>query len=261
MIDSCALCLETKEIQLSHFLPKAMYKALRKLSSESKLIIVDSDNDAYLSDNQVVRYLLCKDCEGIFSRKGEDYVARYWRSSNGFALKKKLLSVNPDAKFSDANAYYPNAVPDIESEKFFYFAVSVIWRATFKGWKGLRDEPVALGEKYQKLFRDYLYKQTPLEGVFVYMSVDSEDKTKDITYFPAKTRQAGRVAYAFYLLGLNFYVVVGGYGRNRADDELYRTPNGQPQIVYVLENRDKSAMVAKQISFTAKATPRGNLLD
>lgn len=69
MIDSCALCLETKEIQLSHFLPKAMYKALRKLSSESKLIIVDSDNDAYLSDNQVVRYLLCKDCEGIFLEK------------------------------------------------------------------------------------------------------------------------------------------------------------------------------------------------
>src|SRR2546425_7684790 len=69
-VDKCRLCLLSKDLQDSHFLSKALYKIARKRGGS----VVKTPELFIEISNQVHDYLLCRDCEQLFSKNGEDYV-------------------------------------------------------------------------------------------------------------------------------------------------------------------------------------------
>jgi hypothetical protein len=126
----CKLCLETKPLRLSHFVPAALYPRRRKPSFASRnrrLVVLDS------KDQHIKDHVLCFDCEQRFDRNGESEVL-YWVSpkSKTFRLGERLKVALPrDYDPSDLDQSinrYSGIDIGVDMDKFAYFAISIIWR-------------------------------------------------------------------------------------------------------------------------------------
>nr|MCG3462962.1 hypothetical protein [Xenorhabdus bovienii] len=77
----CALCCKEAKLQDSHFFPKFIYKKMNEYKDKSnQLRFIDNKKNNYNQGNQIKKHLLCKNCEGMLSRNGEDYFARKYFS-------------------------------------------------------------------------------------------------------------------------------------------------------------------------------------
>ncbi|PHM43600.1 hypothetical protein [Xenorhabdus szentirmaii] len=73
----CALCRKKAKLQDSHFIPKFIYKKMNEYKDKNhKIRAIDNKMIDYNLGKQIKKHLLCKDCEGMLSRNGEDYFAR-----------------------------------------------------------------------------------------------------------------------------------------------------------------------------------------
>jgi hypothetical protein len=73
----CALCKKSAKLKDSHFMPKAVYRAISKGFPEHGqdiILITGSDKTAVYTDKQAKKHLLCEGCELKFSKNGEDKV-------------------------------------------------------------------------------------------------------------------------------------------------------------------------------------------
>jgi hypothetical protein len=132
----CKLCLETKPLRKSHFIPAALYPRARKPSFASRnrrLVALDS------KDKHIKDYVLCFDCEQRFDRNGESEVLS-WVSpkSKTFRLGERLKVALPrdyDPRDPDQSINrYSGTDIGADMDKFAYFAVSVIWRGAAHDW-------------------------------------------------------------------------------------------------------------------------------
>src|SRR5260370_42473280 len=73
-IGICKLCLQTKELQNSHYLPKGAYRVNRAPALKNPDPVVLSNDELRQSSAQLSDYLLCSDCEQKFSKNGESWV-------------------------------------------------------------------------------------------------------------------------------------------------------------------------------------------
>jgi len=65
----CKLCCEEKDLQLSHFIPAALYPKNLTLEYATR-------NRSGVVDEHMKALLLCSDCETRFNQNGESYVLR-----------------------------------------------------------------------------------------------------------------------------------------------------------------------------------------
>lgn len=86
---------------------------------------------AVLSTKQDQERLLCRDCEGRFSRR-ERYVKQMVRQvDDSFPLLQHAKQVgSPDGVLYAANEFHLCEMSSVDHEALAYFAVSVIWRAS-----------------------------------------------------------------------------------------------------------------------------------
>jgi hypothetical protein len=122
-VGQCKLCLEAKELQFSHLIPRSFYKKARGTGRKG-----NQDPHAltregrHPTSHQVTDYVLCRDCEDRFNRNGEDYVSRLITQQDGsFPLLEMLRAapaIRQTAKFS---AYRAEATPEINRVKLAYF--------------------------------------------------------------------------------------------------------------------------------------------
>src|SRR5277367_373103 len=72
-IGKCKLCLrEGVSIQRSHFLPAGVYRILRDDQAKNPNPWLLTEKAAYQTSWQMKAWLLCRDCEQLLSKKGED---------------------------------------------------------------------------------------------------------------------------------------------------------------------------------------------
>ena len=144
-LGTCKLCLQQKELQDSHFVGKGLYKIAQKRGGPvvmtPELFIATSD--------QLHDYLLCRECEQLFSREGEDYVTRLVKhSDNDFPLLQKLNAAKPLAKGQSGALVFAGATVGVDTDKLAYYALSMFWRASVHVWKTLNQQTtsIVLGE-------------------------------------------------------------------------------------------------------------------
>src|SRR5687768_16628486 len=137
---TCGLCELTKDLQDSHFLPKAFYKLLLKLSKEdgqqNPNPVVLNEKVALKTSSQVKDYLLCKDCEDLFSSGREKWILEHcWHSSCDFPLRDALQKGKPALKVSGDEMYEGSAVlKSSVISQLIYFAASIFWRGAAHQW-------------------------------------------------------------------------------------------------------------------------------
>lgn len=91
----CKLCLKIKDLQDSHFMPASLYRATKEHGcSQSKSGSDNCQRDSPTS-RQMKDFLLCKDCEDLFNKRGEAYAMSLVNRAGRFPLLEALQKVTP----------------------------------------------------------------------------------------------------------------------------------------------------------------------
>src|SRR4051812_38102324 len=116
-VGKCALCLETRELRKSHFLPAGFYRIMREGAPTENPVLVNKTS-AFMSSAQVKAYLLCGECEQRFNQAGEDWVLKNcWRSATEFHLHSRLMGATPLVDEEGFRSYEGAKIPGIAIDK------------------------------------------------------------------------------------------------------------------------------------------------
>jgi len=135
MIGECKLCKLDKDLQLSHIVPKSIYKWIKKTSGSGRMRR-GSNMNVPVQDG-LKFYLLCKECEQLFSPYEK------------YFMEEVFTKIN-DAECISTFSY---------DSRLFYFLASVWWRITIKSLEGKEVKNCKFVEdiyKCEKSFRNFL---------------------------------------------------------------------------------------------------------
>jgi len=133
----CKLCLEEKDLQDSHMIPKALYKLARQPGFDP---VVMTPGLATHTSRQIHDFAFCRECEQRFSRNGEDYVMKLVPRAHTFPLLERLQFVRTPISVSSGVATYVTTKTEIDTRIMAYFAMSVFWRAAVHRWATLGSQ-------------------------------------------------------------------------------------------------------------------------
>jgi hypothetical protein len=207
----CKLCLQTKALMNSHLMPAALYRKSRQEGAQNPNPIILTSRGSVRTSRQTRDYVLCGNCEGLFSRNGEKYVMGQVFDGNKFPMLDTLHAV-PSIKMGPNFEVYDQAmVPGIDRERLAYFALSVFWRASAHAWKRPDDSPITIDlGPYSEVLRKFLLGETAFpENVVLHVIVCTDSMTQDIFYMPGLVRKQEERTYSFQARGLNFFMTVG----------------------------------------------------
>src|SRR6266404_2162375 len=211
MVGKCCLCLEQRELQRSHLLPKALYRLIGSGTNPDHPDTVQlSSRGIKKSSEQVWRHLLCVECEDRLNKNGEKWVLHNcYRGRGIFRLRAELMTrpnLSPGAKIE----IYSAAAE--EMTKLAYFCTSVVWRASLCDWvcRGEKYERIDLGP-YQEKIRKYIRGEASVpDRVALEIELSGLPHPKLAMNLPLTSRAESSHCYSFHIPGMTFAVMVGG---------------------------------------------------
>jgi hypothetical protein len=202
---ACKLCqCENVDLLESHFVSRKLYH-----SGKKKLEFV-TFIDAGFGPDELKAHLLCRSCEERFSIHGEAEVLKhvapkYVLKAMPLAERMRLAWArdnDPTAPRHDARDF------DIDTDKFAYFALSIIWRRTIHEWSPALPR-WELGQ-FAEDMRVYLLGQMPFPGnMSVIVMVCSDEVSRRMWTVPYQFVEAGCLNFAFDVRGIRFRVMMG----------------------------------------------------
>ena len=209
----CALCRVLGNLHDSHFLPKGLYRLLRKVSKRENshpLRLVDGDRKQ--TSQQAREYLLCADCETRFDRGGESWMLRHlYRGRGVFRLRAIVQACPPLYSESGITMHSAESLPKGSIGQIVYFSASVIWRASICDWWAAdkKYEALSLGS-YQEEFRSYLLGQGEFPQAAVLTVVLSSLERPVIAFnFPVPSRLDGCRCHTLHVPGITLQMMLG----------------------------------------------------
>jgi hypothetical protein len=165
------------------------------------------------TSRQLRNYVLCRDCEQLFSKRGENYVMTqvFDGSSNKFPLLDALRGATPCWGGPEFAGYDLQALPGVDREQLGYFAASVFWRASVHIWREPGEKPVTIDlGAYNEPFRKYLLGLDKFPAnVAMLIIVCTDTISHESFYTPSLGRRGDDRTYSFMAKGVNFLMVVG----------------------------------------------------
>ena len=209
MLGMCRLCVEQRELQFSHLLPKALYRLVGRASDPQHPDTVQVTlNHRRKSSEQARRHLLCSDCEQRFSSVGEKWVLRNcYRGRGVFRFRTELRQRTALDPVSEVEAYSASTE---EVGALAYFSLSVVWRASLCDWpaRGKTYGPIDLGP-YQEQIRKYLLGQTGIPANIALIVTLSQLAIPVLAFnLPMSYRVDGCRCHGFHIPGMNFVVAI-----------------------------------------------------
>ncbi len=205
-VDICKLCLQAKELQDSHLIPRAMYSYMRTPGQKNPNPVVVGRNVTATTSKQVSDYVLCSGCEQLINRHGESWMLRQVWNGKRFPLLERLRVAHPDYTFQEALVFSGSAV-GIDTDKLAYFALSVFWRAAVHRWEmpfGGLTQAVSLGSLEESI-RKFLLEQSALPSEVTVMATVCTDKESAGTCFmPCRISGVPMTGFAMLTLGVHF---------------------------------------------------------
>jgi hypothetical protein len=204
-IGTCKLCRrEGIELLESHFVSRKHY-----YSGKKRLEFVNFIESGF-DPEELKAHLLCQECEARFSVNGEDEVLRH--AAAKYVLKALPLAErmrvgwarddDPSAPRHDARDF------DIDTDKFAYFALSIVWRRTIHQWSPAIPR-WELGQ-FAEDMRQYLLGETPFPGnMSILVMVCSDEASRRMWTVPTQFVEVGCLNFVFDVRGIRFRVMMG----------------------------------------------------
>jgi len=206
----CKLCLQAKDLQNSHLMPRALYvKARGSGSAGNQDPFVMTREGGKQSSYQTKEYVLCCECEDRMNRNGERYVMGLVTKRNGrFPLLEALSSVKPTLKGHIWEMYSAVHTPSVDRSQLAYFAISIFWRASVHTWVQEDGEQIRLdlGDRYNEEIRKYLMGESPVPtNAYLQLTVCSDFLNQRSFFFPQENEKLHNRAVGFVARGLTFF--------------------------------------------------------
>ena len=213
-IGVCKLCLQTRPLQDSHYLPKGAYKANRAPSLTNPNPVVVSNEQLSRSSAQLSDYLLCSDCEQKFSKNGESWVLANIPRNYGqkFPIFDALNSAIPILVDGGTKVYAGAQVKSLDMPKLVYFALSVFWRGAVHVWKSSLKStaPDIHLSHFEEPIRRFLLDGSALPSdvsLTIFVCPNGSVLNAMLVPWEAKLPECAR--YLFYVSGLGFVLHFG----------------------------------------------------
>jgi hypothetical protein len=208
-IRKCKLCLQTKDLQKSHFLPKGAYKVNRAPALKNPHPVVLSNNKLLQSSAQLSDYLLCSDCEQRFSANGEAWVLGNIPRNYGekFPILDALRAEIPLLEDGGTRLYAGEKVKALDVDKIVYFALSVFWRGAVHEWKSSlhTKAPDVHLCAYEEPIRQFLLGLSPLsDDIALHVLVCPSGSVLNAMLVPWEAHLPECSRFIFYVSGLCF---------------------------------------------------------
>ena len=249
----CKLCLEEKDLQVSHLVPASAYRIIRRHQGSAPVML--TAKRVRVSSRQVTANELCWDCEQLFRQNGEDWMARQVFQGDEFPLLQRLKLAMPDWQQPDHAAYSGNAC-GIDTTKLVYFGTSVLWRSSLRRWTigSTETTTVELGPHRESL-RKFLLGQTPFpaDGVVI-VTVCTDFESQGCFFSPCAIRDGIVQGYAFLMLGVYFRFFLGP--NVPSDFRPYCCVQSPRKRIIVADHGKESQYSYGQLFRTAKESPK-----
>lgn len=208
-IGTCKLCLQTKELQDSHYLPKGGYKVNRAPALKNPSPVVLTNDELLQSSAQLSDYLLCSDCEQKFNSNGEKWVLGNIPRNYGekFPILDALSAEVPLIADGGTKFYAGARVKSLEMAKIVYFAMSVFWRGAVHKWESTlgSEAPDVHLCAYEEPIRRFLLGTSPLpDDVALTVFVCPNGSVLNAMLVPWEAHLPECSRYLFYISGLGF---------------------------------------------------------
>lgn len=207
----CKLCRAEKDLQDSHLIPAGVIRQLREPSLGNPNPIVVTDKIAVQSARPIKDYVLCHDCEDLFSKKGEAWVIGNMARDDRFLIYDALKKSKPIAADHEIAVYAGSQIPEIDSDKLVYFALSVVWRSAVHRWRGFSGPipRIELGP-FKEPLREFLLGTGPFPAnMVVLVAVWPTRNAYQGAYTPRRGRETRFHTFTFYIPGIEFSVCAG----------------------------------------------------
>lgn len=212
ILGQCRLCLtDAVELQRSHSIPAAVYRALRGDSeTENPNPLLVQTWGVVQTSRQPTAHLLCAVCEQRFS------IAERWVMNHGlqrddtFPLCDMLRgSGTLIIGRSDFAVYDVSGSQDIDISHLAVFALSIFWRYAVYKWPHAEGERIVLGP-YQEIVRSFLLGKTPFPpNVVLSVALRPVSSVVRLVRVPQTNRVDGVRAHGFLMLGYVFTLFCG----------------------------------------------------
>jgi hypothetical protein len=203
----CKLCHTDAELQLSHYMGKALYRLCT--NGNDKPILV-SPGYVKQTQAQIKDYLLCSPCEERFNRNGENYTMTLLNRPEGFKLMDLIRANRP--YYTHPETVYRADDIGIDTQPLAYFALSIIWRGSHV-WPpkdGFAVGGLNLGVHEERIRRYLLGIGSFPVGAVVKVTAATDMITRGTSDFPRPSPgQADATAFTFITFGLVFDVIIG----------------------------------------------------
>lgn len=232
-IGICKLCLQNRDLQDSHLLPKALYRMSRFEGAPNPNPALLTPDGIVQTSKQIKDYLLCKSCEELFSKNGERYALSQVNRDGNFALLRTLRANAPKSSLLGFTYYDGAAIPSINKVKLAYFAVSVFWRAGVHVWQP-RKLPTPMIDliQYKEPIRQYLLGLAPFpKNMAILLYVCSDMFSQRVFYEPSSGNPNDKTTWTFQVRGLNFFLA--GNDEKASDLTSACLLNGARQVISV----------------------------
>ena len=213
-IGVCALCCRNgQELRDSHFLPAGVYRVTRDETQDNPDPLKLNDDGVFQDSKQVSDYLLCGECEERFNTNGERwFLTHCWRKDR-FLLASMLDDALLAGSTLQIKVYHAGQIPKLDVTALTYFAASMFWRASVHQWKmgGTKTRGITLGP-YEERLRNFLMGEADFPpNCVLWVSVpESITQFTRLSLTPYGGRSGGYYLYKFVVLGVGFYLLVGG---------------------------------------------------
>ena len=204
----CKMCLKLKDLVLSHLMPRALYDLCRTKDSEP----VRATSEVIMqTSRQTKDHLLCKNCEDILNKEGENWLLPKLAVFQGaFPLFDILKKFPPDIVDGDFCGYAAFRNPEINVKSIIHFGAGIFWKASVHSWRGGTKEPLIELGPYSEKLRQFLVG----DGAFpehVVLTVGLPPPSAALNTFvdPFELQPAGHKQYMFHIPGMHFSIAVG----------------------------------------------------
>jgi len=188
-----------------------MYKYLRVPSERNPNPVAVGSRVTATTSKQVKDYLLCAGCEDRFNNGGEKEVLRWVWNGQRFPLGDRLAVAAPYYPFGNFQLFSGTDV-GVDTEKFGYFALSVVWRAAVHQWTlhfGEKTAVLDLGS-LQDPIRQYLHGDIDLPAeIAILLTACTDQASVGSFYTPSRMLNIPGTAFGLLTLGVHFSVHVG----------------------------------------------------
>jgi hypothetical protein len=207
-LDTCKLCLKKRQLVDSHLMSRGLYD-LCKTPDDDPIFL--SNKVIMQSGRQLQHPLLCEECDGALSRKGENWVLPLLAKIDGtFPFFDILQKTPPYVSNGDLKVYAASRIPEIDFRKLTHFAMGIFWKASAHSWRGGDTTPLIELGKYGELLRVFLRGEAPFPEKMALIVGVIPAPVENINFcYPYRGSASGHHNYLFHIPGLEFALLVG----------------------------------------------------